>query len=56
LRWRREGGHKRGRMRGGERILGLAFGFGLVVVLEDLFESKVGKREGEYCLSWTHYI
>ena len=37
LRWRREGGNKRGRMRGGEGILGLAFGFVLVVVLEDLF-------------------
>ena len=50
-------GHKRGRMMGGEGILGFAFILVWLWFWSICFERKVEKgerREGEYCLSWTH--
>ena len=47
--------HKRGRMRGGRGILGLAFGFGLAVVLEEVFEREEGSiiHLGHTTSGWT---
>jgi len=48
-------GHKRGRMRGGRGILGLAFGFGLGMALEELFEREEGSiiHLGHTTSGWT---
>ena len=50
-------GHKRGRMRGGGGVLGLAFVLVWLWFWRNCFGRKVEKgegREGKYCLSWTH--